>query len=43
MADDLKQSFKRDWQRWSVAERTGAVALLVAVTALISPFTLALF
>ncbi len=31
MAQDLK-SFKKDWQRWSAAEKLVAVALLVVAT-----------
>ncbi|MBP2293467.1 MULTISPECIES: hypothetical protein [Azospirillum] len=31
MAQDLK-SFKKDWQRWSPAEKLVAVALLVVAT-----------
>ncbi len=31
MAQDLK-SFKKDWQRWSPAEKLVAIALLVVAT-----------
>lgn len=42
VADQLK-SFRKDWQRWSLAERAVAVALVVAATLLLSgPFTLPL-
>lgn len=40
MANDLK-SFKKDWQRWSAAERLIAIAVLLGVTVLLGgPLTL---
>ncbi|CAO3420871.1 MULTISPECIES: hypothetical protein [Azospirillum] len=40
MAQDLK-SFKKDWQRWSAAEKLTAVAILiVAAVALGGPVTI---
>ena len=43
MAQGLK-SFKKDWQRWSPAERATAIALaVVAAVILGGPFTLGIF
>lgn len=42
MARELK-SFKKDWQRWSMAEKLIAVALLVAATVVLGgPVTILL-
>ena len=42
MAQDLK-SFKKDWQRWSPAEKLTAIALLVVATVVLGgPVTILL-
>ena len=42
MTDELK-SFKKDWERWSGAEKLTAVTLLILLTALLGgPVTLGL-
>lgn len=42
MTDELK-SFKKDWQRWSPAEKLVAVTVLIVITAVIGgPVTIGL-
>lgn len=42
MTDDLK-SFKKDWQRWSSAEKLVAVTVVLVITAILGgPATLGL-
>lgn len=42
MADELK-SFRKDWKRWSTAERLIAVTLLVLAALLGAPAAASLF
>ncbi|WP_257792283.1 hypothetical protein [Azospirillum humicireducens] len=42
MADELK-SFRKDWKRWSSAERLVAVTILVLIALLGAPVAAGLF
>ncbi|WP_281280305.1 hypothetical protein [Azospirillum ramasamyi] len=42
MADELK-SFRKDWKRWSPAERLAAVTVLILIALLGAPAAAALF
>ncbi|WP_282183904.1 hypothetical protein [Azospirillum sp. TSO35-2] len=42
MADELK-SFKRDWQRWSSAEKLTAVSALIVIATLLGVPAASLF